>query len=27
MSFGSTLFCAISETICMRKPMPRPSTT
>ena len=27
MSFCCTLFCAISETICMRKPMPRPRTT
>ena len=27
MSRGSTLFCAISVVICIRKPMPRPSTT
>ena len=26
MSFGSTLFCAISVVICIRKPMPMPST-
>ena len=26
-SFCSTLFCAISIVVCMRKPMPTPSTT
>ena len=26
-SFCSTLFCAISIEVCMRKPMPTPSTT
>ena len=27
MSRCCTLFCAISETICIKKPMPRPRTT
>ena len=27
MSCCGTLFCTISEVICMRKPMPTPSTT
>jgi len=27
MSFSSTLFCAISEVVCMSRPMPSPSTT
>ncbi len=27
MSLSSTLFCAISETICISRPMPRPRTT
>ena len=26
MSRGSTLFCTITEVICIRKPMPMPST-
>ena len=26
-SFGSTLFCEISIVVCMRKPIPRPSTS
>ena len=27
MSFCSTLFCTMSEVICIRKPIPTPSTT
>ncbi len=27
MSLSSTLFCATSMVICIRKPMPAPSTT
>ena len=27
MSFCGTLFCAISEVICIRKPMPTPNST
>ena len=27
MSLSSTLFCAMSETICIRQPMPRPRIT
>ena len=26
MSLSATLFCAMSDTICMRQPMPRPRT-